>query len=587
MSQFYYSSDSYTMHPQSLQQNPAAYQQLPNQYQQQLQQRQLQQQQQQQAMYYQQPSYTSVVQQGSAAWQNAVKQHGQSHMNGDSNGSRYHQQSADGQQYSYATQQQQSVVSPAASTAPSAAVSKPVVADSKKAHKSRFSPAVADSSKPAVVVAPKSDKNDSTGKSSAGESAMPDNWPTSLKNFVTRSFGLCRTDGDRMNISQALEKLINKVAFDGRITTHKWELEDVSACVIPVTATPRAASADVSVASKAAPTAARNVAVAQSGSGSGSGSGPNRQKAASNGADNNSNNNSNSSHSGSHYGSSSSGGHAAPVDYGSSVSNSSRLPRSPLPSPHLQAGNDKKRKNRWESESNGSNGDSASYYNVAKQPKKGESKYKPQSTSFADSNEDGYGAVSLNNVVEKAKGTNQIIERPATKAEQAMREKRASRFKETEDTTEAVSSSNRVSSLQSQSQIQFGSKNKQKKRIVENTYYSSSSSQNPSVSSSGEFDFESLIVIGTCQKLEKDYFRLTSAPIPSTVRPEDVLREALMLLKKKWESSSVEYVYMCSQFKSIRQDLTVQHIQNGESFEQCLFSVLFYSLAYYSRHLSV
>jgi hypothetical protein len=404
-----------------------------------------------------------------------------------------------------------------------------------------------------VVIASKSDKSDSTGKPSAGDSAMPDNWPTSLKNFVTRSFGLCRTDGDRMNISQALEKLINKVAFDGRITTHKWELEDVSACVIPVSSAPHAASAAVKVAPKAAPAAARTVAVAQSGSGSV----PNRQKAAVNGGD------ISSGYGGSYYGSSSSGGHSVAVDYGSNDSNNSRLPRSPLPSPHLQVGNDKKRKNRWESDSNGSNGESSSYYNVAKQPKKVENKYKPQSATFADSNEDGYGNISVNNGGEKPKGTNQIIERPATKAEQAMREKRASRFKEQEDTAEAVSTSNRVSSLQSQQQIQFGSKNKQKKRMVENTYYTSASSQNASASS-GEFDFESLIVIGSCQKLEKDYFRLTSAPFPSTVRPEDVLRESLTLLKKKWENSSVEYVYMCSQFKSIRQDLTVQHIQNGE-----------------------
>jgi hypothetical protein len=488
-------------------------------------------------------------------------------MNGETNGNRYHQQPADGQQYSYASQQQQPIATPAASTAATAATSKPTSIDPRKAHKSRFSPVVADPSKPAVAIASKSDKSDITGKSSAGESAMPDNWPTSLKNFVTRSFGLCRTDGDRMNISQALEKLINKVAFDGRITTHKWELEDVSACVIPVSAAPRAASTEVKVAPKAAPAAVRTVAVAQLGSGSGSG--PNRQKAGSNGGD------SSSSYGGSHYGSSSSGGHPAAVDYGSIDSNNSRLPRSPLPSPQLQAGNDKKRKNRWDSESNGSNGESSSYYNVAKQPKKGESKYKPQSATFTDSNEEGYGNISLNNGGDKPKGTNQIIERPATKAEQAMREKRASRFKEQEDTAEPVSTSNRLSSLQSQQQIQFGSKNKQKKRMVENTYYTSGNSQNPSAPS-GEFDFESLIVVGTCQKLEKDYFRLTSAPVPSTVRPEDVLRESLILLKKKWENSSVEYVYMCSQFKSIRQDLTVQHIQNGELTG--IISVLYCSL---------
>ncbi|KAJ5397728.1 hypothetical protein N7509_005841 [Penicillium cosmopolitanum] len=67
-------------------------------------------------------------------------------------------------------------------------------------------------------------------------------------------------------------------------------------------------------------------------------------------------------------------------------------------------------------------------------------------------------------------------------------------------------------------------------------------------------------VIGRCQKLEKNYFRLTSAPNPDTVRPLPVLRKALDLLKKKWKQES-NYTYICDQFKSLRQDLTVQHIR--------------------------
>jgi hypothetical protein len=78
-----------------------------------------------------------------------------------------------------------------------------------------------------------------------------------------------------------------------------------------------------------------------------------------------------------------------------------------------------------------------------------------------------------------------------------------------------------------------------------------------------EFDMESLKIVGTCVKLEKDYLRLTSAPHPSVVRPESVLWKALKLIKEKWADDMVDYVYMCSQLKSIRQDLTVQHIQNG------------------------
>lgn len=68
-------------------------------------------------------------------------------------------------------------------------------------------------------------------------------------------------------------------------------------------------------------------------------------------------------------------------------------------------------------------------------------------------------------------------------------------------------------------------------------------------------------VVGICQVLEKNYFRLTSAPKPETVRPLPVLIAAFDLVRKKW-SRDKNYSYVCDQFKSIRQDLTVQHIQN-------------------------
>jgi len=68
-------------------------------------------------------------------------------------------------------------------------------------------------------------------------------------------------------------------------------------------------------------------------------------------------------------------------------------------------------------------------------------------------------------------------------------------------------------------------------------------------------------VVGRSQKLEKNYFRLTAAPNPEDVRPLEVLRKTLELLKKKWRSDG-NYVYICDQFKSLRQDLTVQHIKN-------------------------
>lgn len=67
-------------------------------------------------------------------------------------------------------------------------------------------------------------------------------------------------------------------------------------------------------------------------------------------------------------------------------------------------------------------------------------------------------------------------------------------------------------------------------------------------------------VIGRCQDLEKRYLRLTSAPNPDTVRPLVVLEKTLEHLKKKWKKEN-NYGYICDQFKSLRQDLTVQHIK--------------------------
>lgn len=82
----------------------------------------------------------------------------------------------------------------------------------------------------------------------------------------------------------------------------------------------------------------------------------------------------------------------------------------------------------------------------------------------------------------------------------------------------------------------------------------------PSKMSSLQPDMDQGPVVGRCQDLEKKYFRLTSAPNPDTVRPLPVLEKTLELLKKKWKREN-NYSYICDQFKSLRQDLTVQHIK--------------------------
>lgn len=76
-------------------------------------------------------------------------------------------------------------------------------------------------------------------------------------------------------------------------------------------------------------------------------------------------------------------------------------------------------------------------------------------------------------------------------------------------------------------------------------------------------DQKQTTVKGTCQVLEKAYFRLTSAPDPAEVRPEEVLQQSLKLMNKKWKKRQADYRYIDEQFRSMRQDLTVQRIQNA------------------------
>ncbi|KDN53425.1 hypothetical protein K437DRAFT_292345 [Tilletiaria anomala UBC 951] len=83
----------------------------------------------------------------------------------------------------------------------------------------------------------------------------------------------------------------------------------------------------------------------------------------------------------------------------------------------------------------------------------------------------------------------------------------------------------------------------------------------PDVADPNVIDWDEHTVVGTSTKLEKPYLRLTSAPDPKTVRPLPVLEQTLELLKKKWRREQ-NYAYICDQFKSMRQDLTVQRIKN-------------------------
>jgi hypothetical protein len=78
-----------------------------------------------------------------------------------------------------------------------------------------------------------------------------------------------------------------------------------------------------------------------------------------------------------------------------------------------------------------------------------------------------------------------------------------------------------------------------------------------------EEDFERMTVKGTCTTLEKEYLRLTAPPRPELVLPQNILEQHLESLKTyhsrpNWK----EYLWFCSQLKAIRQDCTVQRLQN-------------------------
>eukprot|EP00922_Rhytidocystis_sp_ex-Travisia-forbesii_P039462 GHVS01058662.1.p1 GENE.GHVS01058662.1~~GHVS01058662.1.p1 ORF type:complete len:746 (+),score=128.86 GHVS01058662.1:118-2238(+) len=73
-------------------------------------------------------------------------------------------------------------------------------------------------------------------------------------------------------------------------------------------------------------------------------------------------------------------------------------------------------------------------------------------------------------------------------------------------------------------------------------------------------------LVGLSSALEKPFLRLCGPPDPNTVRPEHVLRESFKLVMNKWNTEK-NWRYCEEQFRSIRQDLTVQGVKNEFALE--------------------
>lgn len=82
-----------------------------------------------------------------------------------------------------------------------------------------------------------------------------------------------------------------------------------------------------------------------------------------------------------------------------------------------------------------------------------------------------------------------------------------------------------------------------------------------------DYDDNDEIIVGRNTNIDKPYLRITGRPDPETVRPLPVLITALNHFRQEYKQGKMTYDVLISQMKSIRQDLTVQHIRSPFTVE--------------------
>lgn len=188
----------------------------------------------------------------------------------------------------------------------------------------------------------------------------------------------------------------------------------------------------------------------------------------------------------------------------------------------------RKRKSRWDEGKAGAaapvatHGYSTSVYGPASTAGGGRRDVSPRSRgaggrvskygqSTGGDDEEDEGNVRVKKQKKKEKKGEVAVERPLTAAETAQRARRANRFQKDFEEDKA-SKADFVAPPPTAAALR-----RAKLRVASRSRGHYGATEDGGLT---EIDLESLKVVGTCQKLEKEYFRLTSAPAPTTVRPE-------------------------------------------------------------------